>query len=82
MSYKLVQLWNGIHMATQSWSMLQHSSTVDSSLLQCLPLMVGRGGEKVPSSPASQCQEAQTRTWMSYMTALSYFKTNPSHSKA
>ena len=55
MSYKLVQLWNGIPMATQACRVLQHSSTVDSSPPCCLPLMVGRG------SPAPECQEASNR---------------------
>ena len=61
MSYKLVQLWNGIPRATQACSMLQHSSPVDSSPSCCLPLKVGRTREKVPTSPAPECQEASDR---------------------
>ncbi|KAL0605223.1 hypothetical protein AAY473_027224 [Plecturocebus cupreus] len=39
-SYELMELWNGIQMATEAWRGLQHSSTEDSFPCQCLPLMV------------------------------------------
>lgn len=34
--YKWVRQWNGIHMGTQAWNVLQHSRAVDSSPLQHL----------------------------------------------
>lgn len=48
-------------MATEAWNVLQHSSTEDSFSFQCLPLMVGRLGKKVPISPTPLCHETSNR---------------------